>query len=578
MATTTLNLPCVRFVKRVTNGALLSKYSYLAMMSQNAEALKAAPWRASTTPPNKVSMPVNKVTETDAKYDDSGVMISPPSFTAFTSDAFDAYQQGGDARREDGTMCGYAGCVAYRFKIPTSAAGVALSNVALVISRDRYCRAGVRVALALSNDVMPSNDWSVIRGTGANAIVSPSTASEAQGVASWGFLGQSGTGNLLAGRAAEGAIEFNASSYAALRVTGKAYLWVYLTLEDYNSYWTLYNGTEPRYYSIEGSARLVSGAAAFTFAGTVTSDAETWMEASGVSSDVLHARYIASSVHGMTEEMLARYGNAARTWCASAVILNTARPAAIAHAVDRIPGKPMFGSDIWPFGASDTFAMPVDEMNTIAGLRVPLEYDNYWQGYVPNHSAPFTAFDGRVYVEAKWIHGAETQYGLEDADGNGRAAAWLAWQYRPYMVNGGKESYRKMKVQVYSASVSSGMECDVLVWKTVSKDAYGPYCGSAFAALASNGAFFTGSTPTISGTFTGDGTDAVNVTATATLIKRLDFAGVAAGEYVFDLDAPVMPGDVLILVPTIRPGTVCSSYADAESYVFNIDQPMLSFA
>jgi hypothetical protein len=281
----------------------------------------------------------------------------------------------------------------------------------------------------------------------------------------------------------------------------------------------------------------------------------------------------------MTEEMLARYGNAARTWCASAVILNTANPAAIAHAVDRIPGKPMFASDVWPFGASDTFVMPVSEMNTIAGLRVPLEYDNYWQAYVPKNSAAFTAFAGRVYAEAKWIsRGTETLYGLEDADGNGRAAAWLAWQYKAYMVGGGKESFRKMKVNVYSASVTSGMECDVLVWKTVSKDVYGPFSGAAFAALASNGAFFTGSTSTISGTFAGDGTDAVNVTATATLIKRLDFAGVAAGEYFFDLDAPVMPGDVLILVPTIRPGTVCTPFAHSDTYVFNIDQPKLDFA
>ena len=37
---TTINLPCVRFVKRVTNGALFSKYSYLSMMAQNAAALE----------------------------------------------------------------------------------------------------------------------------------------------------------------------------------------------------------------------------------------------------------------------------------------------------------------------------------------------------------------------------------------------------------------------------------------------------------------------------------------------------------------------------------------------------------
>ena len=33
MSTTTMNLPCTRFVKRVNNGALGSKYSYIAMMA-----------------------------------------------------------------------------------------------------------------------------------------------------------------------------------------------------------------------------------------------------------------------------------------------------------------------------------------------------------------------------------------------------------------------------------------------------------------------------------------------------------------------------------------------------------------
>ena len=202
---TTINLPCVRFVKRVTNGALFSKYSYLSMMAQNAAALESAPWRMAGTPIREVTMPVNKVSKTDAEYDESGVMTKPPSFTAFTSEAFDAYQQGGDARKEDGTMCGYSGCVAYRFKLPDDASSVPLASVSLLISRDRYCRAGVRVAVDLSNDAQPSDDWAVVRGTGTGAIVSEHTASDVDGVASWGFLAQSEIGNLVSSRAAESA-------------------------------------------------------------------------------------------------------------------------------------------------------------------------------------------------------------------------------------------------------------------------------------------------------------------------------------------------------------------------------------
>jgi hypothetical protein len=277
MSATTMNLPCTRFVKRVNNGALGSKYSYIAMMADNAKALESAPWHESDVPVQNVTMPVNKVSETDAEYDESGAMTKPPSFSAFTSDGFDCFQQGGDARREDGTMCGYAGCVAYRFKIPSSASSVPLSSVSLTVQRDRYCRAGVRVALALSDEATPSDDWSVVRGEGSGAIVSASTPTDVLGVASWGFLAQSNVPNLVSGRAADGTITFNASGdggFADLAETGYAYLWVYLTLEDYQAYWTMYNSKESRYYSIEGSAMLVASKSQFTFADDVSADEE----------------------------------------------------------------------------------------------------------------------------------------------------------------------------------------------------------------------------------------------------------------------------------------------------------------
>ncbi len=277
MSATTMNLPCTRFVKRVNNGALGSKYSYIAMMADNAKALEGAPWHESSVPVQNVTMPVNKVTETDAEYDESGAMTKPPSFSAYISDGFDCFQQGGDARAETATMCGYAGCVAYRFKIPASAASVPLSAVGLTIQRDRYCRAGVRVALVLSNDATPSDDWAVVRGEDDGAIVSASTPNDSLGVASWGFLAQSNVPNLVSGRAADGTITFNASGdggFSGLSETGCAYLWVYLTLEDYQSYWTMYNSRESRYYSIEGSAMLVASKARFTFADDVTADEE----------------------------------------------------------------------------------------------------------------------------------------------------------------------------------------------------------------------------------------------------------------------------------------------------------------
>lgn len=567
---TILNLPCVRFVKRVTNGALYSKYSYLSMMVQNAKAIEIAPWRMAETPIREVSMPVNKVTETDAEYDESGVMTKAPSFTAFTSDAFDAFQQGGDARKETAMMCGYAGCVAYRFKIPASASSVALSKVSLLISRDRYCRSGVRVAVVLSNDAQPSDDWAVVRGTGTGAIVSASEASDIDGVASWGFLGQPDIGNLISSRAADATIEFKASSFPALATTGKAYLWIYLTLEDYTSYWTMYNATDPRYYSIEGSARLVASACAFVFASSVSEDAESWTEAQAMTHD-LAMEHMYTKMLGITEAQLARYGSILRTRLSSAALFadsNVSVPLAL--AVERLQAKSIFDGDQYPFGKTVPISVKNTEIGVIAGTRQPIQLYN--DEYIVSDNTPF-----KIYAEVAHYGAQEHDGGFDGADGNGYATAWIAWRYRPYCVPSGKQSYTRMKIVIGSCTVSSGMYCDLLVWKTTSKDCYGPFYGAAFAALAANPAFFTGSASAISGTFTGDGTDAVNVTANASLLQRLDFSGAAAGTYTFDLDSAVKPGDVLIFVPALKIGTHDATN-QADKISFDIDQPMVYFA
>ena len=441
----TLNLPCVRFVKRVTNGALLSKYSYLSMMAQNAAALESAPWRMAGTPIREVTMPVNKVTQTDAEYDESGVMTKSPSFTAFTNEAFDAYQQGGDARAETAMMCGYAGCVAYRFKMPDSASSVPLESVSLLISRDRYCRAGVRVAVALSDSATPSDDWAVVRGEGSGAIVSPSTASDVAGVASWGFLAQDGIGNLISSRAAESALVFTASSFPALAVTGKAYLWVYLTLEDYTSYWTMYNATDPRYYSIEGSARLVAAASSFTFASTVTGDAESWTQAYHMTSD-LRGMHMVATEQKITPAQLARYGSILRTRMTSAAFFTDSNSSVpLALAVDKLAAMALFDGDQYPFGKTAPISMRHSEIGKIGGTRMPLVLDPQSGNYQSSDSLSFD-----VYAEIAHYGSPSLPGGFDGADGKGYANAWIAWRYRPYCVPSGKQFYSRMKISVDS--------------------------------------------------------------------------------------------------------------------------------
>ena len=264
----TVKLESVRFVKRVSNGSNLSKYGYIGMMQQNAEALKDAPWAAASSAQSEVTLTANKLAKTDGVWDaTAGGWATKPTYTAYTDNQYDAFNQAGDARTENATMCGYAGCVAYRFKLPNSEAANALNSISLSLQRDRYLRAGVRIGLALSDSDTPSDDWSVVRGEATGCVRSESTtpAEGTVGVSSFGFLGQPDVPYLTASVAASGVITFDTSTAFAAAASYQ-YLYLYITLEDQAGYWNLYKKTTKRQYYIEGSAMLVADNCSFTFA------------------------------------------------------------------------------------------------------------------------------------------------------------------------------------------------------------------------------------------------------------------------------------------------------------------------
>ena len=238
MSTTTLKLPFKRFVAQVSTGAPRSKSTYLSLMAENLEALKACPWREAADVP---------------------AALTGHDFTAKTqfSDAYDAFKLSGNYNSTNMTEIAYAGMAAYRFTVPASAisGGVSITGVSLPISRDRFEAAGVHVAVALSNSAYPSDDWSVVRGSGAQAASALLTQTAAY---------------LTAGSPAGGTADLDLSGV----VPGNppTYIWVYVTLEDYTSHWSRYNIKEQRLYAIEGSAMLTGGSAAFTFGGEVTAD------------------------------------------------------------------------------------------------------------------------------------------------------------------------------------------------------------------------------------------------------------------------------------------------------------------
>ena len=238
MSATTLKLPYKRFVAQVSTGVPRSKSTYLALMAENLEALKACPWREAV---------------------DGLASLTGHDFTAKTqfSDAYDAFKLTGNYDSSAMTEIAYAGMAAYRFTVPESAisGGVSITGVSLPISRDRFEAAGVHVAVALSNSAYPSDDWSVVRGSGALAASSLLTQTAAY---------------LTAGAPASGTAGIDLSDVSS--GNPPTYLWVYVTLEDYTSHWEKYNAKEQRLYAIEGSAMLVGDSAEVTFASDVAAD------------------------------------------------------------------------------------------------------------------------------------------------------------------------------------------------------------------------------------------------------------------------------------------------------------------
>lgn len=237
MSTTTLNLPYKRFVAQVSTGEPRPKSTYLALMAENLEALKACPWREAADVP---------------------VELADHDFTKAShfTDACDAFKMTGawDASAQKETA--FAGMAAYRFTLPQGAASVPVASVALPVSRDRFLKGGVRIALEMTDRATPSKDWETVRGAGASAFLANTAA------------------NLVATKPAEGTVEVTAEAVPALAETGLAYLWAYVTLEDYTDWWAMYSATEARQYAIEGSAMLVGGSVAVTFAGDVTPDGD----------------------------------------------------------------------------------------------------------------------------------------------------------------------------------------------------------------------------------------------------------------------------------------------------------------
>ena len=268
MSTTTLKLPYKRFIAQVSTGAPRSKSTYLALMAENLVALQACPWREAADVP---------------------ASLTGHDFTAQTqfSDAYDAFKLTGNYNTSTMTEIAYAGMAAYRFTVPAAAisGSVPVTSVSLPISRDRFEKSGVHLAVALSNSATPSTDWATVRGSGDLAASSQ--------------LAQTTAANLMAGAPGAGTVAVDLSGVSSGNPA--TYLWVYVTLEDYSDHWEMYNAHEKRLYAIEGSAMLSADRAEAVFNGELNADDIAYDHSERVA-----VQYLRNAISGLTGFVYAR--------------------------------------------------------------------------------------------------------------------------------------------------------------------------------------------------------------------------------------------------------------------------------
>jgi hypothetical protein len=525
------------------------------MMERNAQAIQSAAWRKASCRIDDVALTVNKVTESDGVYDKETGRWNPPStYTAWLQDRFDCFLQGGDGVMELGTMCGYAGMVAYRFALPTVRPG-AIDDIKLLIQRDRYLRAGVRVAVEINNSDTPSNDWQVLRGENEGAIASPTSPSGGVvGVASWGFLHQYDIPHLVASRAWEGTLEFTREDFPKLNAAASAkYLWVYMSPEDFCSYWSMYNTKEQRYYTIEGSASLLSGCCTFAFA----TDAVAPEQAEGVSSADASWVYRGDGVASIASTSRDEAGNFYNLYGRGGVVVSSSgAPESILAVMNASANSGKIITD-------DLFGF--DPAVEIGALGKFCALSNVG---IDNKNVPFVS-----YMENDGD--ADNAYTQADGVISAHRLSRLAMGVASFNVPASRESYTKVRFRFSKKAgfrLGSGSyvekDCDFVshgvegirfnLWKSSSLAFHGIFANVAKSALASKTEFFTGNAATVNGEIVGVGgyAEGVTVSAEASLIANFAWDEIAAGEdneaRYFELPADCKIGDVLLLAPQIR--------------------------
>ena len=577
----TINLEYTRFVKQTSNGSARSKYGYLAMQQELMNQIETTPWKQASCANNLVGLVTNKVTETDEVRDEHGAITKPASYTALLKDNFDAFKQGGDANKEDATFCGYSGAVCYRFELPQNY-NSNISNIKMKIAASRYLRSGVRVAVELRSSDYPSDDWRVVRGENANAIVTEHEISDVEGVRSWGVLGQKNANTLLQSQAREGEIVFDSSTFPTLGTTARhKYLFVYLTIEDMTDYWVLYDNNTPRYYSIEGSAMIIGSTFNATFEGDVSPSTTKWYDSFFISQDMVLPNVKYSPKGNGEEGYVQEWGNFVKGIMRSEMFVmrtirddnGTGNPSfkdayvslGILQRFDKFPRQNFFdfeGDHLATYTADSPLA---SNMGIFSGIKAGFTWDSTgWNTTTPFRNEIQVRFRGYVNISSTLTQGRVASAGS------------ISFTSRFVVAGTGLPSYRRIRM-VVTPTILGDIEMSVNVWKSNSPDILGIWGIAAASALCSHQEMFTGSSSFVSAELKGDGqkTSEMTLTANAKLIGTIPVKSQATQQTLeISLGEDVLPGEVLILSPKlIRVGFDISTAALNETLPFMLLQP-----
>jgi len=299
-----------------------------------------------------------------------------------------------------------------------------------------------------------------------------------------------------------------------------AFVWVFLSIEDYLDHWTQYDAKAPRYYSIEGSATIVASAARAISdtdnlentgdAGVPSLPTRNWKSGGLIGS--WPADIASPNENGVfSSASIEAYGNFGVAQGLSILQNNNgATHAANFMAVTTAAAKAMSAADPATSEYANTTSTwehrPIAENGMIAGFRYGRHRDKGLLLY---------SMVGAVTNPSETDRNSGTwsaQAGLMVGYAAIAAPAHPAW--RPDVKPWTRIRLRRDDTLTYPNMYTSG-DFSLMIWRTRSAAAMGVFAGAALAALASNRAFFTGEKDAIAGTIEGDGTATSGVALTA---------------------------------------------------------------